>query len=49
MNKLPVEIEKNIMNFLKIKCHVCRCIIHKFDYIHLSKFYFCSKPCFDFI
>lgn len=47
--KIPTEIEKKIMNFLKIKCHVCKCIINKFDYIHQSKFNFCSTSCFHFI
>ena len=50
-NNLPIEIQDLIFSFCEIKCHVCQKKILNLDTFHkkVSKFYFCSSDCYNFL
>lgn len=48
-NNLPNEIIEYILDNTNIKCKTCQLKFNLNFYKKLSKFYFCSKICYEFI
>ncbi len=51
INYLPSELQNIILNYTNIICHVCK---KKYDFNILfykkqSKFYYCSRICYEFM
>ena len=46
---LPIEIVDNILKLTNIKCKCCNLYFNINFYKKQSKFYYCSKECYEFI
>lgn len=49
MRRIPEHIQKYIVEFIPITCHVCHKKIMFTEIIKKPKFIFCSLKCYSFI